>query len=87
MDGISTGLVAELPVLFLLGPDLLTGGMGAMRGPQAGQQRGDCSEPGGVGPVGEELTTELVPGSCSGNTQRMRLATGQWARTTKRPLF
>ena len=26
-------------------------------------------------------------GSCSGNTQRMRLARGQWARTTKRPLF
>ena len=45
MDGIATGLVAELPGLFLLGPDLLTGGMGAVRGPQAGQKRGDCSEP------------------------------------------
>lgn len=45
--------------LSLLSPDLLTGGIGAVGGPWAGQQKGDCFEPGGVGPMGEELTTEL----------------------------
>lgn len=37
--------------------------------------------------MGEELTTEPEPRLRSGNMQRMQLAEGQWARTTKRPLF
>ena len=44
LDG-STAPGAELLGLFLLGPGPLTGGMGAVGGPWAGQQSRDSSEP------------------------------------------
>lgn len=68
-----------------LSQDPSTGEMAIVGGPWRGVGEGTALSHQESGWVGEELTTE--PGIRSGNTQRMWLAEGQWARTTKRPLF
>ena len=86
MDGISTGLVAELPGLLLLRPICKLEGWEQRGDPRQGSREKTALSPrswaGGGG-----ADHRAGAGSCSGNTQRMRLARGQWARTTKRPLF